>query len=561
MRRTSHCKTRMTKYLRTLFKTLPRLFKDAAIIGSAALFLVLLAEIAIRIVYHVRNSRVEAVPVIYTVRNLGFAPPWMDELRILEPDERLRWKGRPNARRKYLDVFSPIRTEEERITLLRRFSPTIPDSLKDNPVWEVSLNSEGFRETDFPNTKTDDALRIVCLGDSWTFGANVNQGQSYPQRLQAMLREEFPHKRIEVLNLGMLGYSSYQGLELLKSRALSLNPDIVILGFAMNDSTIAGYRDKDRAAPAHKGWGVKSFLADHLESYKLLRYLGRLRKFETRTMSDYLKAIIDPSKKIETYEGWATTESLEAQDYDKLEARTRVSPQDYESNMREMIRLIREHGAKPIMVHNELRPGSPYEAILKNISVNLFTPLINSADLIGEAKREIESKLEERLKLEVNAPVPSSAAVDEIEIVFRVYMGEQSVPKGVYMTGPYTQLGDAVPNRVAMYDDGTHGDQRAGDNVWSLALKFTEGMKVFYVYTNSGHEGSWENLDVPRIRSVTIPTGIRWKLYEPIETFGKIYMQADNWHTNASGYELIARAVAFELKKHSYFKDDQSPGH
>jgi lysophospholipase L1-like esterase len=36
-------------------------------------------------------------------------------------------------------------------------------------------------------------------------------------------------------------------------------------------------------------------------------------------------------------------------------------------------------------------------------------------------------------------------------------------------------------------------------------------------------------------------------VYLPIESFGQIYMQADNWHTDAVGYDLIARAVADAL--------------
>jgi lysophospholipase L1-like esterase len=542
---------------------LRKIFKETAKVAAATLVLLLLLEVAIRAVYHVRNSRVEYVPVVYTVRNLGLVPPWMNELRIIEPDEHLIWKGRPCARRKYLDVFSPLRTEEERISLMHRVSPSIPDSLKGNPVWEISLNNEGFRERDFTSSKTEGTLRIVCLGDSWTFGANVNQAEAYPQRLEAMLKEEFPRTRIEVFNLGMLGYSSYQGLELLRRRALALDPDIVILAFAMNDGTIAGYRDKDRAAaPQHKGWGIKSFLVDDLESYKLLWYLGRVAKFKARTMGYYLKATVDPQRKVETYEGWTSTESLEAEDYDRLEPQTRVSPQDYESNLREMLRLIRERGATPILVHNELRPGSPYQNILQRVSADLMIPLIDSSELIGAARRRIEDELEERLALRVTAPVPSSATdAEEVEVVFRVYMGEQSVARSVYINGPYKPLGDAVPNRVAMYDDGTHGDQRAGDRVWSLAAQFAPAAKLFYVYTNGGREGHWENIDVPKIRSLTIPAGVRRRIYAPIDSFGKIYMQADGWHTNAYGYELIAGAVADELKRHSKLKNDQSRGY
>jgi hypothetical protein len=78
---------------RTLSASLLKFLKEAAIIVAAALVLILLAEITIRIIYRVRNSRVEPVPVIYTIHNLGFVPPWMDELRILEPDERLLCEG------------------------------------------------------------------------------------------------------------------------------------------------------------------------------------------------------------------------------------------------------------------------------------------------------------------------------------------------------------------------------------------------------------------------------------------------------------------------------------
>jgi lysophospholipase L1-like esterase len=34
----------------------------------------------------------------------------------------------------------------------------------------------------------------------------------------------------------------------------------------------------------------------------------------------------------------------------------------------------------------------------------------------------------------------------------------------------------------------------------------------------------------------------------PIDTFGQLYMQADNWHTDAEGYDLIADAVAKAVK-------------
>ena len=43
----------------------------------------------------------------------GPVPPWVDGLRLLEPDDELIWRNRPGVRRRYLDVFSPVDTEEE----------------------------------------------------------------------------------------------------------------------------------------------------------------------------------------------------------------------------------------------------------------------------------------------------------------------------------------------------------------------------------------------------------------------------------------------------------------
>ena len=50
---------------------------------------------------------------------------------------------------------------------------------------------------------------------------------------------------------------------------------------------------------------------------------------------------------------------------------------------------------------------------------------------------------------------------------------------------------------------------------------------------------------MPHIRRVRVPeTGDGRPVYLPIETFGRVYMQGDDWHTDAVGYDLIAHAVA-----------------
>ncbi len=197
---------------------------------------------------------------------------------------------------------------------------------------------------------------------------------------------------------------------------------------------------------------------------------------------------------------------------------------------------------------------SPYKLILEEISKSEGVQLVESSVLISYAKKNIEDEMERLLKLRPSAAGDNDAA-DDIEIVFRVFQGDHSVSESMYVTGTHLKLGNSEPNKIKMYDDGTHGDQRAGDKVWSFAASFSPGTKIFYVYTNSGAEGKWEGLDVPYIRSVRVDAQRgENKRYLPIETFGLVYMQADSWHTNARGYKLIAQALLEKLKKDEKLK-------
>jgi lysophospholipase L1-like esterase len=442
--------------------------------------------------------------------------------------------------------------EEDQIALARRFSPSVPGWLKANPVWEVTHNSEGFRDREFTDSKAPSSFRIVCLGDSWTWGNNVNEAQSYPQRLAELLREAFPNRQIEVLNLGVPGYSSYQGLKLLQDRALRLHPDVVLIGFAMNDAVVAGWRDKD--APLHKNSAPKPILENYFQSGKLLRYLLDVSRFQPIPMSDHLRAMTDADKMI-SREGWAAPETLDAVAYERYESKTRVSPMDYDSNIREMIRLIRNNGGTAIMLYNEVARGNQYQLALQKISKETGAPFVDGSALIAEARQQIEREIEQRLGLQAQRDEPKGAQPEGVEVVFRVFMGEYPVPKAVYVVGPHPLLGDAMPNSVAMYDDGTHGDQKAGDNVWTYTASFAPGTKIYYVYTNSGQSGRWENLDVPKVRSFVVTAKEEARVYLPIDSFGKIYMQADPTHPTAAGYDLIARGVLDVLKKTERFEN------
>jgi lysophospholipase L1-like esterase len=68
------------------------------------------------------------------------------------------------------------------------------------------------------------------------YGVMVNDDETYPSQLSALLNASSPQRRFEVLNLGCVGYSSYQGKVLLSEYIRELSPDLVIVLFGGNDT-------------------------------------------------------------------------------------------------------------------------------------------------------------------------------------------------------------------------------------------------------------------------------------------------------------------------------------
>jgi lysophospholipase L1-like esterase len=79
-------------------------------------------------------------------------------------------------------------------------------------------------------------VRILCLGDSLTWGQGANDEETYPALLETVLRERHPELDVQVLNGGVPGYGTDEELEYLRTRGAALKPDlIIVLFFAGND--------------------------------------------------------------------------------------------------------------------------------------------------------------------------------------------------------------------------------------------------------------------------------------------------------------------------------------
>lgn len=80
-----------------------------------------------------------------------------------------------------------------------------------------------------------EAYRIVCLGDSYTYGTGAGFEHSYPAQLEDMLNKRQKGIKFQVFNLGVPGYNSEQVKQRLKKSIIKLKPDSVIVITGDND--------------------------------------------------------------------------------------------------------------------------------------------------------------------------------------------------------------------------------------------------------------------------------------------------------------------------------------
>lgn len=78
---------------------------------------------------------------------------------------------------------------------------------------------------------------IVAFGDSITLAARQAEDRRWPVLLQAGLVRKFPRRHWQVINAGVGGNTSREGLARIESDVLAKNPDIVLVEFGGNDAT------------------------------------------------------------------------------------------------------------------------------------------------------------------------------------------------------------------------------------------------------------------------------------------------------------------------------------
>ena len=175
------------------------------------------------------------------------------------------------------------------------------------------FNPQGFRGLPVQMPKPAGLTRIFALGDSNTFGWDVDEGVNWPAQLHGLLGAG--GKPVEVINAGVWGYTSYQGLARFKE-LLQFSPDIVLVSFGGND--------------AHQ---VRVTDADYVRGHDRIDRMTR----STRNLRVAQLAVA----------GWDLVGVAAAQSKSLV---ARVSLDDYRANLKEMIALGKARGITVVLL-------------------------------------------------------------------------------------------------------------------------------------------------------------------------------------------------------------------
>ena len=86
----------------------------------------------------------------------------------------------------------------------------------------------------FSAIKSKNTFRIFCLGGSTTAGFPYEMNVPFPQQLKFILEDNFPEKKIEIINLGLSAINSFTILDWIP-KIINHEPDLIIIYMGHNE--------------------------------------------------------------------------------------------------------------------------------------------------------------------------------------------------------------------------------------------------------------------------------------------------------------------------------------
>jgi hypothetical protein len=159
--------------------------------------------------------------------------------------------------------------------------------------WHFRTNARGFRGGDWPDTPMPGERRVLVAGDSFTFGNGVNEGNTFVETADRLIRRDDEGGHWQVLNLGTSAWGPQNALAYLESEGASIRASCLVYAFFLgndvmdnvafhlyslrngrleknpNEAASPGFAD--RVKQVMRALPVYDFLLDHSQLFNLVR--------------------------------------------------------------------------------------------------------------------------------------------------------------------------------------------------------------------------------------------------------------------------------------------------
>jgi len=235
--------------------------------------------------------------------------------------------------------------------------------------YRVVTDAEGFREEhEVPREKEIDEFRIICLGDSVTFGWGSDNDKTYPALLEQKL-DSAPQQRIRVVNSGQPGFNSYQCYLYCKDFLKEYAADLVIVACGHNDHHlgISGYRTaREKVLLNTRGTGLLKLKCRRSDTFLLLeRLMSKLTgKIALWLGKDIVRDMVQPGSVLE-----------------------------YSEHLALLIEEIRSHGGQCLLLTEPRTSRDPvtdsYNHALLELGKRVAVPVIDVVPLFDRVMNEL----------------------------------------------------------------------------------------------------------------------------------------------------------------------------
>ena len=214
-------------------------------------------------------------------------------------------------------------------------------------------------------------VRVLCLGDSHTYGIWVERSQAYPQQLESVWNERTPSPKLEVLNVGVPGTSSSRLVRELPQMLETFDPDTLIILVGGNDFwTLPVPLDETEASQPRE-----SFLKRHSLLYRLYYLFQRGRQAVAP------EVVLDPEASLTgtgRYKVRAGDREFEM-GYTAGTSDLRQSVAALRSNLQRIVRAgaRRERPALPDDLSDQQNPYLTATMLITEVAQETGTPLID----------------------------------------------------------------------------------------------------------------------------------------------------------------------------------------